>query len=174
MLDHVLLVPKEGNDRYAFSMSPSSALYFATEVHQLRNSVASNAKRCCAPPRHVSTRRVSFSELLRLLRAKLEHRRPTNKQRTLLARRIGSQFNQRTDLLSLIERIERRKAQGIFFREATFYGCAQVDRLLSEAAFDDLCWVQTLCRPPEDIVEVEALRPGHGEGAFVVVRAAKR
>jgi len=64
-----------------------------------------------------------------------------------------------------------RHAHKVFFRDATFYASAEVERLLSEAGFHDLCCVQTLFRPPEEITEIEALRPGHGDGAFVVVRA---
>jgi ubiquinone/menaquinone biosynthesis C-methylase UbiE len=64
-----------------------------------------------------------------------------------------------------------RHAHKFFFRDATFYGSTDVERLLRRAGFRDESWVQTLYRPPEEIVEIEALRPGRGEGAFVVVRA---
>ena len=67
-----------------------------------------------------------------------------------------------------------RHVHKVFFREATFYASTQVEQLLSEAGFHNLRWVQTLFRPPEEMTEIEALRPGHGDGAFVVVRAVKR
>lgn len=66
-----------------------------------------------------------------------------------------------------------RHAHKLFFREATFYASAEVERLLSETGFNDLRWVQTLFRSPEDLTEIEALRSGHGNGAFVVVRAVR-
>ena len=66
-----------------------------------------------------------------------------------------------------------RHAHRAFFRDATFYASDAVERLLTQAGFHDLCWVQTLFRPPEEISEIEPLRSGHGEGAFVVVRAMK-
>lgn len=66
-----------------------------------------------------------------------------------------------------------RHAHKVFFRDATFFASAEVEGLLSEAGFRDLCWVQTLCHSPEETAEIEALRPGHGDGAFVVVRAVK-
>jgi len=66
-----------------------------------------------------------------------------------------------------------RHARKVFFRDATFYTSTEVERLLSEAGFHDLCWVQTLFRSPEEMTEIESLRPGHGDGAFVVVRAVK-
>ena len=66
-----------------------------------------------------------------------------------------------------------RHAQKVFFRDARFYASAAVERLLTEAGFRGLCWVQTLSNPPEEIAEIEPVRAGHGEGAFVVVRAVK-
>jgi len=67
----------------------------------------------------------------------------------------------------------KQHAHKVFFRDATFYASAEVELLLGRAGFHDLCWVQTLCHPPEEITEIEALRPGHGDGAFVVVRGVK-
>ena len=66
-----------------------------------------------------------------------------------------------------------RHAHEVFFRDATFYASTGVERLLGEAGFHDLCWVQTLRRPPEEITEIEALRPGRGDGAFVAVRGVR-
>ncbi|MDY6943642.1 MAG: class I SAM-dependent methyltransferase [Pseudomonadota bacterium] len=66
-----------------------------------------------------------------------------------------------------------RRAHEVFFKDATFYGSAEVERLLGEVGFHDLCWVQTLFHSPEQITEIEALRPGRGDGAFVVVRASR-
>lgn len=63
-----------------------------------------------------------------------------------------------------------RHAHKVLFRDAIFYASAEVESLLGRAGFHNLCWVQTLCHPPEEITEIEALRPGHGDGAFVVVR----
>jgi SAM-dependent methyltransferase len=66
-----------------------------------------------------------------------------------------------------------RHAHKLFFREATFYAAAEAAQLLDAAGFWDLRWVQTLLEPPEDMTRIEALRPGHGDGAFVAVRAAR-
>ena len=66
-----------------------------------------------------------------------------------------------------------RHAHKVFFREATFYASAEVERLLGRADFHDLCWVQTLFRLPEETTEIQATRPGHGDGAFVVVRGTR-
>jgi SAM-dependent methyltransferase len=66
-----------------------------------------------------------------------------------------------------------RHAQRVFFRDATFYASDDVEKLLDGAGFQGLRWGQTLCRAPEEIVEVEPLRPGRGDGTFVVVSAAR-
>jgi SAM-dependent methyltransferase len=66
-----------------------------------------------------------------------------------------------------------RHAHKVFFCDATFYTSAEVERLLGQAGFHDLYWVQTLFRLPEDTTEIQTTRPGHGEGAFVVVRGIK-
>jgi SAM-dependent methyltransferase len=66
-----------------------------------------------------------------------------------------------------------RHAHKVFFRDATFFSAAEVDGLLKKTGFHDLCWVQTLCRRPEEMTEIEPLQPGHGDGAFVAVRATR-
>jgi len=63
------------------------------------------------------------------------------------------------------------QADNVFYREASFYSAAEVERLLSETGFIEPCWVQTLFSSLEEIRQVEPLRTGYGQGAFVVVRA---
>lgn len=64
-------------------------------------------------------------------------------------------------------------AQRLFFREAVFFDADRVEALLNAAGMIDLRWIQTLFKPVEEIIEIEALRPGRGAGAFAVVRATK-
>jgi SAM-dependent methyltransferase len=66
-----------------------------------------------------------------------------------------------------------RHARRVFFRDARFYASAEVEALLASAGFHRLSWVQTLYGPPEKTTKIEALRPGRGDGAFVVVSAVK-
>jgi ubiquinone/menaquinone biosynthesis C-methylase UbiE len=63
------------------------------------------------------------------------------------------------------------QAENVFYRQATFYSAAEVERLLSETGFIQPCWVQTLFISPEETRQIEPLRTGYGQGAFVVVRA---
>ncbi len=66
-----------------------------------------------------------------------------------------------------------RQTQSVFYREARFYSASEVAMLLARAGFAEPRWGQTLSRPPEEITDIEPLRPGFGEGAFVVVRATR-
>jgi SAM-dependent methyltransferase len=63
----------------------------------------------------------------------------------------------------------RHRSKSVFYRDAVFYSAADVDALLRQAGFIVRAWGQTLSRPLPDINEIEALRPGTGRGAFVVV-----
>jgi SAM-dependent methyltransferase len=65
------------------------------------------------------------------------------------------------------------QAVSTFYREATFYSADEVGRLLLETGFSIDDWGQTLFHPLAGIREIETLRAGHGQGAFVVVAAIK-
>ncbi|HUW27184.1 MAG TPA: class I SAM-dependent methyltransferase [Sulfuriferula sp.] len=63
------------------------------------------------------------------------------------------------------------QAESVFYREATFYSADEVARLLVEAGFVIHAWGQTLAHPLPETREIEPLRPGRGQCAFVVVAA---
>ena len=63
------------------------------------------------------------------------------------------------------------QAENVFYREATFFSATEVDKLLSGTGFLEQRWLQTLFDPLEEIRQIEPLRTGYGQGAFVVVRA---
>jgi SAM-dependent methyltransferase len=62
---------------------------------------------------------------------------------------------------------------GFVDREATFYGCAEVLSLLQGSGFAAPRVIQTVFGTLEEIRRVQDFRSGHGEGGFVVIRAAK-
>jgi len=64
------------------------------------------------------------------------------------------------------------QAESVFYREATFYSAEEVEKLLQESAFVISEWAQTLTRARPDRQEIEPLRPGRGQCAFVVVAAS--
>lgn len=63
------------------------------------------------------------------------------------------------------------QAQSVFYREATFYSAAEVERLLIAGGWSIRAWAQTLVTPLATLRDIEPLRPGTGVGAFVVVQA---
>jgi SAM-dependent methyltransferase len=65
------------------------------------------------------------------------------------------------------------QAENVFYCEATFYSAQEVDHRLYEAGFDRTVWVQTLSQPLPEISEIEPIRAGYGQGAFVAVKARR-
>jgi SAM-dependent methyltransferase len=59
----------------------------------------------------------------------------------------------------------------VFYREAVFYAAAEVDALLRATGFLARGWGQTLFHPLPEITEIEPVRAGVGNGAFVAVTA---
>ncbi|MFO7652327.1 MAG: methyltransferase domain-containing protein [Candidatus Krumholzibacteriia bacterium] len=67
-----------------------------------------------------------------------------------------------------------RQARSLFYREASFVSADEVADLLRNAGFIDDVWLQTLFRSLDQTEHIEDPIPGHGEGAFVAVRALRR
>jgi SAM-dependent methyltransferase len=61
------------------------------------------------------------------------------------------------------------QAESDFYREATFHSADEVAQLLVDAGFSIGAWCQTLARPLAETREIEPLRAGQGQCAFVVV-----
>ncbi len=61
----------------------------------------------------------------------------------------------------------------LFYRDATLFSADDVAQLLQNADFFLDAWGQTISCQPSEIHEIEPLRPGYGEGAFVVAAAAR-
>lgn len=61
--------------------------------------------------------------------------------------------------------------ENVFYREATFYSADEVARLLADNGFAISSWGQTLALPLAETRNIEPLRPGRGQCAFVVVAA---
>ncbi|MBI2293311.1 MAG: methyltransferase domain-containing protein [Betaproteobacteria bacterium] len=63
------------------------------------------------------------------------------------------------------------QAENVFYRDATFHSADEVARLLQETGFAISAWGQTLAHPLPETREIEPLRAGRGQCAFVVVAA---
>lgn len=66
-----------------------------------------------------------------------------------------------------------RRTESRFYREAVFHSTDELVALMTAAGFGDFAFTQTLFRPLAKIEEVEPVKPGYGEGSFVVVRGRK-
>ncbi len=66
------------------------------------------------------------------------------------------------------------QADDVFYRGATFYSADEVARLLATSRFTIDVWGQTLSRPLNEMQQIESLRPGYGQGGFVVVAASSQ
>ncbi|MDG4866620.1 class I SAM-dependent methyltransferase [Guyparkeria sp. 1SP6A2] len=64
--------------------------------------------------------------------------------------------------------------ESVFYRDATFHSADEVAGLLQDGGFSVTAWGQTLSRSLAETREIEPLRPGRGDGAFVVVAATRR
>ena len=65
------------------------------------------------------------------------------------------------------------QTESVFYREATFYSADEVARLLRETGFSIDAWGQTLAHPLPETREIEPLRAGYGQCAFVVGAATR-
>jgi len=68
---------------------------------------------------------------------------------------------------------EKRKQESEFYRDATFLSVDEVVIHLQRAGFRDFVFRQTIFQNPEEMKQPDPVRPGYGEGSFVVVRAKK-
>lgn len=69
---------------------------------------------------------------------------------------------------------ERKKHGSKFFKEARFYSVSLVIEWLEISAYNQVNILQTLFHNPEEIVALEPIKKGHGEGLFVVISAQKK
>ncbi|KPJ61092.1 MAG: methyltransferase type 11 [Latescibacteria bacterium DG_63] len=68
---------------------------------------------------------------------------------------------------------EKRKQNDVFYRDASFLSADEVLSRLKETGFRDPVFRQTIFENPAEMTEADSVKSGHGEGSFVVVRAAR-
>jgi SAM-dependent methyltransferase len=68
---------------------------------------------------------------------------------------------------------EQNKKQSVFYKEATFYAVDDLLSNLTKAGFGQFSFAQTVFGLPSDIPADELVKPGYGEGSFVVIKAMK-
>lgn len=66
------------------------------------------------------------------------------------------------------------KGETVYYRQAIFYSAGEVTAMLRRAGFGKLAFLQTIFGDPGGLTAMDAVREGHGEGCFAVVRADKQ
>lgn len=69
---------------------------------------------------------------------------------------------------------EARKDHDPFYRHASFYSVAEVTSRLRQAGFSDPAVSQTIFCSGNSISNEQPVKPGHGEGSFVVLKATRQ
>jgi SAM-dependent methyltransferase len=67
-----------------------------------------------------------------------------------------------------------RKDRDPFYRHARFYSVEEVSCQLQQAGFGDLVVSQAIFFSPGPVLEEHPVKPGYGEGCFVVLKARKQ
>ncbi len=68
---------------------------------------------------------------------------------------------------------EIQKNNSVFYRDAAFLSAGDILSYLKQAGFEDFVFRQTIFMNPAEMKENEPVKPGYGDGAFVVVRGKK-
>ncbi len=68
---------------------------------------------------------------------------------------------------------EEHKEESVFYRDARFFSTEELLELLKKVGFRKFGIVQTLFHRLDEIKEIEPVKPGYGEGSFVVIKAVK-
>jgi SAM-dependent methyltransferase len=68
--------------------------------------------------------------------------------------------------------LERQK-ENVFYKEANFFSVDELVECMNHAGFRDLTFNQTIFGTLAETAEDEPVKPGHGEGSFVVIRGRK-
>jgi ubiquinone/menaquinone biosynthesis C-methylase UbiE len=68
---------------------------------------------------------------------------------------------------------ESKKEASPFYRYANFYSVNQVLDWLKELKYAHIKACQTIFKNPEEIIAIEPIKEGYGEGSFVVISAKK-
>ena len=66
-----------------------------------------------------------------------------------------------------------RRGESVFYKEAVFFSVEELVERMVQAGFIDFIFSQTIFNRPTGIKSEEPVKPGHGEGSFVVVRGRK-
>ena len=66
-----------------------------------------------------------------------------------------------------------RQNENVFYKEATFFSTEELVEIIDCSGFTDLTFNQTIFKTLTEITKDEPVKPGYGEGSFVVIRSKK-
>ncbi|MEA2038342.1 MAG: class I SAM-dependent methyltransferase [Thermodesulfobacteriota bacterium] len=66
-----------------------------------------------------------------------------------------------------------RQSESVFYKDATFFSVDELVGFIGQAGFEDLTFKQTIFKGLTGTTRDEPVKPGHGEGSFVVIRGRK-
>ena len=66
-----------------------------------------------------------------------------------------------------------RQNENVFYKDATFFTVDEVIEIMDHIGFSDLTFNQTIFKSLSETTKNEPVKPGHGEGSFVVIRGRK-
>lgn len=68
----------------------------------------------------------------------------------------------------------KHQNENVFYKEANFFSVDEVIKVMEQSGFGDFVFKQTIFHSLSEVMENEPVKPGYGEGSFVVVRGKKR
>jgi SAM-dependent methyltransferase len=68
---------------------------------------------------------------------------------------------------------EEKRRQSIFYKQANFYTINHLREKLENAGFHNLAFSQTLFNDLDMITQAEPIKPGFGEGSYILIKAVK-
>ncbi len=68
----------------------------------------------------------------------------------------------------------KHQKDNVFYKDATFFSVDEVLEIMKQTGFGDFQFYQTIFCNLKEVTENEAVKPGYGEGSFVVIRGAKK
>ena len=66
-----------------------------------------------------------------------------------------------------------RQNENLFYKDATFFSVGELAGHMNRTGFINLTFNQTIFKALSEITRDEPVKPGHGEGSFVVIRGRK-
>ena len=66
-----------------------------------------------------------------------------------------------------------RRNENVFYKEATFFSVDELVEIIDQSGFVDLTFNQTIFKTLTETTRDEPVKPGHGEGSFVVILGRK-